>query len=103
MTTSISGKPAGQAHYDPNLLPKAVLWDMDGTLVETEPYWIETEFEMAARYGGEWSHEDAMRLVGNSLIDSGRYIKERMGLELSPGQIVEELLDGVVARVQQEV
>ena len=28
-----------------------MLWDMDGTLVDTEPYWIATEFELAERYG----------------------------------------------------
>ena len=33
-------------------LPRAVLWDMDGTLVETEPYWITAEYELAERYGG---------------------------------------------------
>jgi HAD superfamily hydrolase (TIGR01509 family) len=76
---------------------------MDGTLVDTEPYWIETEFELAEKYGGTWSREDALELVGNDLITSGRYIRERMGLELSAEEIVEVLLDGVVARVQQDV
>ena len=33
-------------------LPAAVLWDMDGTLVDTEPLWVEAEFEVVARYGG---------------------------------------------------
>jgi HAD superfamily hydrolase (TIGR01509 family) len=83
--------------------PAAVLWDMDGTLVDTEPYWIDAEFELAAAHGGTWTREDALELVGNDLITSGRYIREHMGIELSPEEIVEALLDGVVARVQQEV
>ena len=29
-------------------LPAAVLWDMDGTLVDTEPYWFAAEFEIGA-------------------------------------------------------
>ena len=83
--------------------PAAVLWDMDGTLVDTEPYWIETEFALAERHGGTWSTEHALTLVGQDLLDSGRYIREHMGLTLEPSQIVEELLDGVVARIEQEV
>ncbi len=84
-------------------LPAAVLWDMDGTLVDTEPYWIETEYELAERYGGRWSEADALNLVGNELISSAHYMRERMGIDVSPEQIVEELLDGVVARVEREV
>lgn len=84
-------------------LPAAVLWDMDGTLVDTEPYWIETEYAIAERHGGTWSEEHALNLVGNDLLDSGRYIREHMGIDLEPAQIVEELLDGVVARVEREV
>jgi HAD superfamily hydrolase (TIGR01509 family) len=83
--------------------PAAVLWDMDGTLVDTEPYWIEAEFALAERYGGSWSQEHALNLVGYDLLDSGRYIREQMGIDLEPAQIVEELLDSVVARVEEEV
>ncbi len=83
--------------------PAAVLWDMDGTLVDTEPYWIEVEFEIAERHGGVWSRARALDLVGNDLLDSGRYIREHMGIEPSAEEIVEELLDGVVARVEREV
>jgi HAD superfamily hydrolase (TIGR01509 family) len=81
----------------------AVLWDMDGTLVDTEPYWIAAEFAMAEKYGAPWSDAHALQLVGNDLVESGRYIKKVMELDLSPDQIVEELLDGVVAQVAQAV
>ena len=81
----------------------AVLWDMDGTLVDTEPYWIATEFAMAERHGGTWSTEHALNLVGKALLHSGVYIREHMGIDLTPEEIVEELLDGVVALVRQEV
>ena len=84
-------------------LPEAVLWDMDGTLVETEPYWIESEYELVEQYGGTWSHEHALNLVGNDLIVSGRYIREHAGIDLEPSQIVEELLDKVVARIEKAV
>ena len=44
-----------------------------------------------------------MHLVGNSLLTSGVYIRDTMGIPLSPEEIVERLLDGVVARVQHAV
>jgi HAD superfamily hydrolase (TIGR01509 family) len=76
---------------------------MDGTLVDTEPYWIETEYAIARAHGAQWTREDAMSLVGGDLLDSGRYIKHRMGLPHEPADIVEMLLDGVVERVQAAV
>jgi HAD superfamily hydrolase (TIGR01509 family) len=82
---------------------QAVLWDMDGTLVDTEPLWIETEHDMARKYGAAWTHDDAMQLVGNNLVDSGRYMKQRMGLLASPEEIVDELLDGVLAKMTDEM
>jgi HAD superfamily hydrolase (TIGR01509 family) len=84
-------------------LPVAVLWDMDGTLVDTEPYWIAAEFALAEEYGGTWSTEQALNLVGRDLLDSGRYIREHMGIGLEPSEIVERLLDSVVARIEEEV
>lgn len=81
----------------------AVLWDMDGTLVDTEPYWIEVEFALVAEFGGTWSMEHALNLVGNDLLVSGAYIREHGGVDLSPEQIVDRLLDGVVARVRESV
>lgn len=82
---------------------------MDGTLVDTEPYWMDAEFELADRFGGAWSHAHGLSLVGNDLLESGRYIRENMfapdapGALLEPAEIVEILLDGVVARVKQSV
>ena len=81
----------------------AVLWDMDGTLVDTEPYWIASEFDLAELHGASWSQEHALNLVGNDLLVSGAYIREHMRLTWSPERIVDFLLDGVVRRVRQEI
>ena len=51
-------------------LPAAVLWDMDGTLVDTEPYWIIAEHELVEEFGGTWTHDLALQLVGNPLLVS---------------------------------
>ena len=103
LNTVVSQEPSGRRPDGGVQPPAAVLWDMDGTLVDTEPYWIEVEYELAERHGGTWSHEHALNLVGSDLLDSGRYIRRHMGIEPSAEQIVEELLDGVVSRVERAV
>src|SRR5690349_11777835 len=74
----------------------AVLWDMDGTLVDTEPYWTVAELALAERYGGTWSAERSLEVVGFDLLDAARYMREQMGIDLAPEQFVEEMLDDVI-------
>ncbi|HXR68696.1 MAG TPA: HAD family hydrolase [Dermatophilaceae bacterium] len=84
-------------------LPAAVMWDMDGTLVDTEPYWIAEEHRLVADHGGVWTDEHAHQLVGHDLLDSAEYILAHSPIELTPVEIVHELLAGVVARVTEHV
>jgi HAD superfamily hydrolase (TIGR01509 family) len=79
-------------------LPAAVLWDMDGTLVDTEPYWMQAQDELVAAWGGEWSHEDSMSLVGAGLWHAARVFQSR-GVHLTEDEIVEHLTDRVLEQV----
>lgn len=76
---------------------------MDGTLVDTEPYWMETESALVAEHGGTWTREHALAVVGWDLLDSAAYIREHGGVDLPPERIVDRLLDGVVARIREVV
>jgi HAD superfamily hydrolase (TIGR01509 family) len=85
-------------------LPAAVLWDLDGTLVDTEPYWIAAEFEVVREHGnGRWSEEHGHALVGSDLRVSGDYIKRQGEVHLEVDEIVECLLDEVIRRVRERV
>ncbi len=84
-------------------LPAAVLWDMDGTLVDTEPYWIAAEHGIVEEHGGTWNDEFAHQLVGNDLMVSAAFIRDHSPITWEPDRIVEELLVRVVARVRQHV
>lgn len=83
--------------------PAAVLWDMDGTLVDTEPYWIAAEYELVAAHGGRWSDEHAHALVGQELLTSAAYIRRHGPVPMPPHQIVETLLAAVVRAVREHV
>ena len=84
--------------------PAAVLWDMDGTIVDTEPYWIECEYELVAEHGnGQWDDAKAHSLVGLDLRDSARRLQDLGGVTMEVDDIVNHLLDGVIARVKAKV
>jgi len=55
---------------------QAVFFDMDGTLVDTEPYWLESETELMARYGYAWTSDDQRHCLGGPLPRVGRYMHE---------------------------
>ncbi len=80
----------------------AVLWDMDGTLVDTEPYWIDTEHRLVEEFGGTWSDEQATALIGSDLLDSAAVLRDA-GVDLELVEIVERLMDGVIARMEVEL
>ncbi|MGX1791724.1 HAD family hydrolase [Microbacterium sp. NPDC055312] len=81
--------------------PAAVLWDMDGTVVNTEPYWMSVETELVESYGGTWTHDDAMQLIGSGLLESGRVLQQA-GVDLEPQQIVDLLTDRVAERLRTQ-
>jgi HAD superfamily hydrolase (TIGR01509 family) len=67
---------------------------MDGTLVDTEPYWMAAETALVESFGGTWSHEQALQLVGNGLLDSA-VILRAAGVDMSPQAIIDTLTDDV--------
>lgn len=81
---------------------QAVFWDMDGTLVDTEPSWFAAERALMSRYGVEWSDEQATALVGKALPDSAAVL-QAAGADLPIREIVDELVAAVVAGVRQSI
>jgi len=85
---------------DAPTLPAAVLWDMDGTLVNTEPLWMAAETELVESWGGTWTHEDGLTLVGNPIKVSGEILQGR-GVGLTVDEIVDFLNTRVAAAVAE--
>jgi HAD superfamily hydrolase (TIGR01509 family) len=83
-----------------NHVPAAVLWDMDGTLIDSEPYWIAAEQELCTKFGVAWSHEDGLQLVGNSLISSARVLRDR-GVLMALDDIIAYLTNRVTQQVRE--
>jgi HAD superfamily hydrolase (TIGR01509 family) len=71
---------------------------MDGTLVDTEPYWMAAETPLVGKFGGTWSHEQALRLVGLGLEDSARIFQDA-GVRMGITEIVDHLTDDVMGQL----
>ncbi|WP_224744385.1 HAD family phosphatase [Chryseoglobus sp. 28M-23] len=82
--------------------PSAVLWDMDGTIVDTEPYWMRAEVDLVTSHGGVWTEADGMQLVGSGLVQSAR-ILQQAGVDLPVESIIDALTDRVMAQIEKEV
>jgi HAD superfamily hydrolase (TIGR01509 family) len=79
-----------------------VLFDMDGTLIDSEPLWMAAEMELVSRFGGIWTHDDAVALVGNSLPETAAIMRTKARLPLGDTAILDFLLTSVTnaARAQ---
>jgi HAD superfamily hydrolase (TIGR01509 family) len=75
---------------------------MDGTIVDTEPYWMRAETELVAEHGGTWSEAQGMQLVGSGLVQSARILQEA-GVALEVDEIIGTLTDRVMVQVEQGV
>jgi HAD superfamily hydrolase (TIGR01509 family) len=82
--------------------PAAVLWDMDGTLVDTEPYWLQAESDLVHAAGGVWTPEDGLQLVGSGLERSALILQSR-GVDLTVEQIIATLTDRVRDQIADAV
>jgi HAD superfamily hydrolase (TIGR01509 family) len=78
----------------------AVLWDMDGTLIDSEPLWLESELAMLRRYGIAMPDDTQQRLVGTGLWEAAGFF-QRLGVPLTADQIVAEWVAGVATGLAQ--
>lgn len=89
-------------HHPMPSLPAAVLFDLDGTLVDTEPFWLAAETALAAQHGVTWTTQDGLGQVGRSMASTGEELARR-GVRLSVEQIVDALVARVGAAVRSDV
>ncbi len=93
---------AGQTVLSRRDLPEAVLWDMDGTLVDTEPYWMDAEGTLVAEFGGRWTEDDAEQMIGLAL-DRAAQVLIGHGVDLPSDVIQRRLVEQVAAAVRRSV
>ena len=82
---------------------KAVIFDMDGLLVDSEPVWNEARVAMAARYNKTWTQADHMNVMGVSTDEWIAYMIKRLELTLPPQVVRDEVIDQMVAMYRRQI
>jgi HAD superfamily hydrolase (TIGR01509 family) len=83
---------------------QAVLWDMDGTLVDSERVWAEVQLELLAELGATWTIEDCMTLIGSDLRDAVQVWLARIpeGV-ITADELADRMFSEVVEALRKEV
>ncbi|HEX5404479.1 MAG TPA: HAD family phosphatase [Pseudonocardiaceae bacterium] len=67
----------------------AVIFDMDGVLVDSEPVWEDVRRAVVAEHGGQWAPDTQWRLMGMSTGEWARYLSDDLGVRLPAGDVAE--------------
>jgi len=73
----------------------AILFDMDGTLIDSEPLWLQTEIEIMAELGYKWDAQDQINCLGGPRERTEKYMQER-SKNIKPYGYFGERLDKVM-------
>lgn len=91
---TVGAPPPGPGLGAPFTLPgpfRAVVFDMDGVLIDTEPLWREAEADLLARHGDRFTEADAVATHGRSIEDTVAIYAARLD-GIGPARLGEELM-----------
>ncbi|MDQ1696182.1 MAG: hypothetical protein QOJ03_1535 [Frankiaceae bacterium] len=75
----------------------AVLFDLDGILVDSEPVWYAVEGGLVERLGGEWGRQHQAKCIGGTVDATCRYIIELTGTDWTVDEVRAEVMAGMVS------
>jgi HAD superfamily hydrolase (TIGR01509 family) len=84
-------------------LIEAVVFDLDGVLVDSEPVWEEVRREVVAAHGGHWAPDAQDRMMGMSTAEWSAYLVTDLGVQLSPSRVAEVVVSAMAARYRSHL
>ncbi|MDP9187773.1 MAG: HAD family phosphatase [Actinomycetota bacterium] len=76
---------------------EAVVFDLDGVLIDSEQVWDDVRRDYVIEAGGRWSDDAQREMMGMSSVEWSRYVAEELGVARPPQRISEEIAAGVAA------
>jgi HAD superfamily hydrolase (TIGR01509 family) len=82
---------------------EAVVFDLDGVLIDSEPVWEHVRRRVVATRGGHWDADTQDRLMGMSTAEWSRYLSEDLGVRLSPPEVASVVIEAMAARYREHL
>jgi HAD superfamily hydrolase (TIGR01509 family) len=82
---------------------EAVVFDLDGVIVDSEPVWEQVRRQVVAEHGGRWAPDAQQRIMGMSTGEWARYLSQDLGVGLPPETVAATVIEGMRARYRAGV
>ncbi len=82
---------------------EAVIFDLDGVLVDSEPVWERVRRGLVAEHGGHWAGDAQRKLMGMSTPEWARYLSRDLGVGLPPDQVAAEVIEQMAASYREHL
>ena len=81
----------------------AVVFDLDGVLIDYEPVWEEVRRHVVAEHGGQWAPDSQRRLMGMSTAEWAAYLTTELGVRLPPDRVASVVIEQMAARYREHL
>jgi HAD superfamily hydrolase (TIGR01509 family) len=82
---------------------EAVVFDLDGVLIDSEPVWEQVRRHVVADHGGHWDPDTQDRLMGMSTGEWSRYLSEDLDVALTPDQVADTVIAAMADRYREHL
>jgi HAD superfamily hydrolase (TIGR01509 family) len=82
---------------------EAVVFDLDGVLIDSEPVWEQVRRSVVAAHGGHWDADTQDRLMGMNTGEWSRYMSEDLGVRLSPAEVASTVVAAMAGRYHEHL
>jgi HAD superfamily hydrolase (TIGR01509 family) len=82
---------------------EAVVFDLDGVLIDSEPVWEQVRRQVVASRGGRWNPDTQDRLMGMSTGEWSRYLSEDLGVDMPPEAVAATVIEAMAGRYRDHL